>query len=182
MTLRARLAASLPYLVLLTAAGWFYVLAGDIRYSAAEGRVGPDFWPRAVLGLLAAVCAYEAFKRLIFGARAVAGVLETLIEEAGEPGAASRGGSLRFSAGVALTVGYVLLIGFLGFFVATAAFISGFVLIGGYRRWGIALASGLLGSLAMVVVFMKVVYVSLPLGEGPFRALSLALIGLLGIR
>ena len=34
----------------------------------------------------------------------------------------------------------------------------------------------------MVVVFMKIVYVSLPLGAGPFRALSLACSQLLGMR
>jgi hypothetical protein len=34
----------------------------------------------------------------------------------------------------------------------------------------------------MVIVFMKLVYVSLPLGTGPFRSLSLALIALLGVR
>lgn len=182
MTLRARLAASLPYLVLLAAAIWFYGLAGRIVFSAAEGRIGPDAWPRAVLALLIAVCAWEALKRLVFGVGSVAGLLEALMEGAGESGGGAPGGRLRLGAGIAATVAYVVLVAFLGFFVATAAFITGFVLIGGYRRWGVALATGVLGSLAMVVLFMKLVYVSLPLGEGPFRALSVALLGLLGIR
>jgi hypothetical protein len=32
------------------------------------------------------------------------------------------------------------------------------------------------------IVFQKVAYVSLPLGEGPFRAFSLGLMALLGVR
>ena len=36
------------------------------------------------------------------------------------------------------------------------------------------------GSLALVVVFMRIAYISLPFGEGPFRALSLALLRAIG--
>jgi hypothetical protein len=32
-----------------------------------------------------------------------------------------------------------------------------------------------------VVIFMRVTYISLPLGEGPFRALSLALLSAIGV-
>jgi len=182
MSLRSRLAASLPYLVLLAAAIWFYVLAGRISYSAAEGRLGPDAWPRAVLALLIAVCAYESLKRLVFGGGSVAGMLEAFLERSGEAGAGARVGIARLGGGIAATVAYVALVALLGFFLATAAFLAAFVRIGGYRRWGVALACGVVGSLALVVLFMKLVYVSLPLGAGPFRALSVALIGLLGIR
>ncbi len=44
------------------------------------------------------------------------------------------------------------------------------------------LASSLLGSLAFVFVFMKIVYVSLPLGVEPFSQVSLLLMRLMGIR
>ncbi len=33
----------------------------------------------------------------------------------------------------------------------------------------------------MVVLFMRVAYISLPLGEGPFRAISLALMSAIGV-
>jgi hypothetical protein len=33
-----------------------------------------------------------------------------------------------------------------------------------------------------VFVFMKVVYVSLPLGAGPFQTLSIWILGVLGVR
>jgi putative tricarboxylic transport membrane protein len=81
-----------------------------------------------------------------------------------------------------VTLAYVLLADTLGFLLATAGFLFGFIAVGGYRRWGVAAACAVAGSLAMVVVFMKIVYVSLPLGVGPFRAVSLALLALLGVR
>jgi hypothetical protein len=40
----------------------------------------------------------------------------------------------------------------------------------------------LLGTLLLVFLFMKVVYVSLPLGKGVFGEISIALLPLLGIR
>jgi cytochrome c oxidase subunit IV len=89
---------------------------------------------------------------------------------------------LRLVLGMGATLAYVLLVGMLGFFLATAAYLAAFVAVGGYRRWGVIGACALGGSLAMVVVFMKIVYVSLPLGAGPFRALSLSLLVLLGVR
>jgi putative tricarboxylic transport membrane protein len=53
---------------------------------------------------------------------------------------------------------------------------------GRYYRSRVVLLSSVLGSLAFVFVFMKVVYVSLPLGVGPFKTLSVSLLALLGIR
>ena len=88
----------------------------------------------------------------------------------------------RLAAGIGLTIAYVLVLDLLGFFCATAVYLALFMVVGGYRRAGIVLASSLLGSLAFVYVFMKVVYVSLPLGTGPFQALSLAILGALGVR
>jgi hypothetical protein len=186
-----RLARVAPYAALAAVAAWLYTIAGRIEYIGAPGRIGPDFWPKAILALLALLCAYEIAKELLFGrSRAVSGILQSLMEEAGESMAGSDPGEAaatppswaRLAAGVAATLAYVFAVEVLGFFVATAAFLAGFILIGGYRRRAIALAAGLAGSFAMLVVFMKVVYISLPLGAGPFRALSLGLLALLGVR
>ena len=52
---------------------------------------------------------------------------------------------------------------------------------GRYYRSRVVLLSSVLGSLAFVFVFMKVVYVSLPLGVAPFQSVSTGLMALLGI-
>ena len=86
------------------------------------------------------------------------------------------------AAGLALTLAYLLVIETLGFFVSTFLYLAGFMWIGRYRRVGIVLATSLVGSLVFVFVFMKIVYVSLPLGREPFSEVSFLLMRLMGIR
>jgi len=186
VTRAARLVRAAPYAALVALAGWLYALAGRIEFIGPEGSLGPGFWPQAILALLGLVCAWEIANSLLFSGRGSAdGMLQSLMEEAGDAfdeAPAGRPSAGRLAAGMAATLAYVLLVDVLGFFAATAAYLCAFIAVGGYRRWGVTLAVAVLGSLALVFVFMKIVYVSLPLGEGPFRALSLELLGLLGVR
>lgn len=182
--MRRRLARAAPYALLLAAAGVLHHFALRIDTSGAAGRLGPDFWPRAILALLALVCLYELAKSLLAARElSTGGLLQSyLVESLDAERVAAPPSATRLVAGIGATLAYVLLVGVLGFFLATAAFLSAFIAIGGYRRWAVLLACGVGGSLAMVIVFMKIVYVSLPLGAGPFRALSVALLSLLGVR
>ena len=187
MRIADRLARAVPYALLLSLAAGLYALAGRIEYVGPSDRIGPDFWPRAILAILALACAYELVKSLFMARSAsVGGMLQTLMERA--PDVAAQGASepapslARLAGGIGVTLAYVLLVDKLGFFLATAAYLFGFILVGGHRRRGIALVTAVIGSLAMVIVFMKIVYVSLPLGIGPFQRVSLALLALLGFR
>ncbi len=181
-----RLARAAPYALLLAVAGVLYYFALRIDTSAAAGRIGPDAWPRAVLMLLGVVCIYELAKSfLAANARSAGGMLQDYLDASVAPDEAQSAAPpsvLRLALGIGATLAYVLLVGVLGFFLATAAYLAAFIAVGGYRRWGVIAACALGGSLAMVVVFMKFVYVSLPLGAGPFRALSISLLALLGVR
>lgn len=178
-----RWVSALPYVAVLAAAAVFLYLTGRIDYVAPRGRIGPDFWPRAILGLLVIVCVYEVAKRVLFArAEGVVGVTQALLQEAGEDGKRKRGHVLRLLGGVGATLAYVFLVSVFGFFLSTFAFITGFIVIGGHGRLRQAVAAGAVGSLVFVVVFMKFVYVSVPLGMGPFRAVSVALMAVLGIR
>ena len=69
----------------------------------------------------------------------------------------------------------------LGFAVASLLFIALFIWLGTYRRTKVVAVVSLLGTLLLMFIFMKVVYVSLPLGEGPFESISVFLMGLLGV-
>jgi len=180
---KGRLARAAPYFLVLAAAGALYGFALGIDTSAAGGRIGPDFWPRAVLAILALVCVYELAKSFLAGRTdSPGGLLQSYLVESADAEAAPAPSAARLAGGIGATLAYVLLVSVLGFFLATAAFLSAFIAIGGYRRWGVVAACGAGGSLALVIVFMKVVYVSLPLGAGPFRAVSIALLSLLGVR
>ena len=183
-----RLRKALPYALLLAGAGYFYGLAAAIDFAAPGGRIGPDFWPKAVLGLLMACCAYELVKIVFFGRSPadLSGVLQDIMQAAPAEAAPAGEEAEQFphllTAGIVLTVAYVYLIDKLGFFLCTFLFLAAFMYAGRYRRLGVIVATSFLGSLAFVFVFMKVVYVSLPLGEAPFASVSLLLLHLLGIK
>ena len=84
--------------------------------------------------------------------------------------------------GIALTIGYVALLATLGFFIDTVLYVAALTWTGRYRRWPVIAAVALAGALVFMFIFMKVVYLSLPIGRGPFAAVSLLLMQLLGIR
>lgn len=193
----ARLRAQIPYVIVFLLAGFLYYRATQIDFAAPGGRIGPDFWPRAILGLAMLTAAYEVIKNLIFhkSRHEVDGVLESIIESAAaepqasvephgpiEPQAPARSYPWLLVIGAGMTIAYAALIQTLGFFLSTVLFLAGFIWVGRYRRIGVILASSVLGGLVFMFIFMKVVYVSLPLGVGPFEQLSILLMRLMGIR
>ena len=177
-----------PYLVVLLLAGFFYYKATQFGFEAPGGRLGPDAWPRIVLGLLGLVCIYEIARRLFFGSvnAEQGGGLQApvaLPHDASVPAEESQPSYPGLLAvGVAMTIAYVALLATLGFFLCTALYLAGFIVLGGYRRIAVTLATSLLGSLVFMFTFMKIVYVSLPLGVEPFAQLSFLLMRLMGIR
>ena len=181
-----RLRKTAPYVVVLAITGALFVLAGRIDFAAPGGRIGPDFWPKVILGIATLTCIYQIVKILFFDRDEVAGVFKSIVEQApGEdalPETPAATHPWLITGGIALTLAYVLLIEQVGFFLCTFAYLSGFAWIGRYRRPWVVLASGLIGSLAFTYMFMKVVYVSLPLGRGPFAEVTFFLMRVMGIR
>ena len=166
-----------PYAALAAAAAFLYYKAGAFAAFSRPGQLGPDLWPRAILGLLAFVCFFEIVRRAVSWRSArVAEAPRAVDAEPEEP----RYPSL-LAAAIAITVLYVPGLEFLGFFTCTVIYLAAFMWIGRYRSVRVIAASSLLGTLAFVIVFMKIVYVSLPLGIGPFRSFSAWLLAILGI-
>ena len=186
-----RLGRALPYVVVLVVVCALYVLAGRIDFTAPGGRIGPNFWPKAILLLAMATCVYAIAKTLFLGGgdREVEGVLGSVLKEvpaADEATLTADAPEPRYPlllwSGIALTVLYLFAVEKLGFFLTTALYLGIFMWIGRYRRIGVIVATSLLGSLFFVFMFMKVVYVSLPLGVGPFAEVSYLLMKLLAIK
>ena len=172
-----RLREIAPFAALLAGAAFLYSRTGAFAAAARPGQLGPDAWPRAILALLMFVCVFEIARRSWSWRSARAG-------RARQAGAAEAEGERHpwlLAAGVAITVLYVPLVGILGFFLCTAIYLAAFMWIGRYRSVRVIALSSVLGSLAFVFVFMKIVYVSLPLGIGVFRSLSTWLLAVLGI-
>ena len=174
-----KLRAALPYAAVLAGAAFLYQRTDAFAALGREGNLGPAFWPRAVLVLLMIVCALEMVRvAFFFRAAAPEPSLHSAapVSEEDEP----RFLQLLLS-GIAITVLYVPGMEYLGFFLATIIYLAAFMWIGRYRRPGVIAAASVLGTIAFVYVFMKIVYVSLPLGAGPFRQFSTWVLTVLGV-
>lgn len=81
---------------------------------------------------------------------------------------ASRPNLTKLAVGGALIVGYVIAVPTLGFLIATFLFLLLFIYLGGFRRllWTPVVAA--VATLIVVYLFVKAVYIPLPLGMGPF--------------
>jgi putative tricarboxylic transport membrane protein len=186
--MRERLRLVLPYAVMLLVAGLLYYAATliDAPGGLSGTRIGPEFWPKVIIAAMAALCIYEIGKRLMIGAGRDAG---GLTEGLGRPPATADVEQVvpeapidnrKLAAGLVLIAGFVISVVYLGFFIATALFLAAFSWVGGYRRaLPVALAS-VLGAFILLVIFMRVAYVSLPLGVGPFHSLSVLILQLIG--
>jgi len=198
-----RLRRAAPYLVLL---GFSIFLLGSLSGVSApggdSGALGPAFWPRAILILLMLLCTYEALKRLAGARDQFTGFIARQEEAAKKGEEVGSVSTLTASApaidaeteqseplffgklipGIGLIALYALGIQTVGFFVSSTIFLSAFAAIGGarHRLWNPVVS--IIGSLLFFFVFTKIAYISLPLGSGIFKEISLALMQIMGVK
>ncbi len=175
----------LPYLLLLAGACVLTWNSLHFGFTAPGDRPGPDMWPRAILALMIVTCLARIgtvlWSRRDGGARAGSGGGEDQ-REVGEPEVAATGRyPLLLVAGIGLTIAYVALLTTLGFFLDSVIYIGTLIRIGRYRRWPIIAAVAVGGAFVLMLIFMKVVYLSLPIGRPPFSAISLAMMTIMHI-
>jgi putative tricarboxylic transport membrane protein len=182
--MRSRLLHCAPHLAMLAVCVALY--AGALRIDATAAgpdRLGPDVWPKAIIIVMGLVCLFETLKRAFFNpAPRPVPELRGNPDSGDEAAAITPPGSPRtLAAGAALIAGYVAAVTWLGFFLTSALFLAAFGFVGGFRRHGWNAVVSLLGALVLFVIFTRVAYVSLPMGEGPFRQLSIWLMGMVGV-
>jgi putative tricarboxylic transport membrane protein len=158
----------------LVAAVILLVHAQGLDGAAREGQLGPGFWPRLVLGGLGLAC----LAHLVTARRRGGEPLAPAPAPDAEPGPIDW---RRLAAGILLVVAYVIGATWLGFAIATAAFIAAFMRLGGARSAAGIAATALLGTAALLYVFVRVVYLPLPKGSGPLEDVTVALYRALGI-
>ncbi len=167
----------IPYAVVLLVSAYFYVLAGRFGFVARAGNLGPDFWPKLLLGLTILVCLYEIAKTALLHRG------KALEDDAGEEKAeAPKRYPGLLIIGTIMTVAYVYFVNVLGFILCTFLYLALFMVVGRYRKVWVIAANSVIGTVLFVVIFMKAVYVSLPLGQGPFQQFSLLVLKMLGIK
>lgn len=157
-----------PLLILLAAVALF-VAAGRLPVVPVRGQLGPDFWPRLVLVGLTGSC-----------------VLKVLEVARGRTAKAERALALplslpKLAGGIALVLGYPALAPLLGFPLTTFLFLLAFMRLAGTRRPLPLFVIPALGTIALLYLFVKVVYLPLPKGAGVMEDFTLFLYRLLKI-
>jgi putative tricarboxylic transport membrane protein len=169
----------LPYAMVFCVAAFLLYRAENFEFTAAADQVGPDSWPKLVLYMIMATAAFEGIRRLLAArknrsALAAAPIVESPFER--EP----TDMRVVFTC-VAASLVYLALFEIVGFFLGTLVFVLALTWIGGFRRFWTALVISIVTTLFFMVVFLRVIFVALPIGIGPFEWLSTSLMRLLGV-
>lgn len=158
-----------PILVLVAAVALF-VAAGRLPVVPVPGQLGPDFWPRLVLAALMASCVLKLLE-VARGKRAAAA-----------PAAPGQPLSLpKLAGGIALVLGYPALAPLLGFPLTTALFLVAFMRLAETRGILLLTLTPVLGTVSLLYVFVKIVYLPLPKGAGVMEDLTIFFYRLLKI-
>jgi len=176
-----------PYAAVMIVGAYLYWLALQFEFPNMPGRLGPDAWPKIVLGLLLLTCLVGMVQSCMSGSRQADGsaapedrpMLPGDIVEEEQTGPARYG---LVAMGFALFLLYPIALEYLGFPIATFLLMVLFMLVGQWRNLPAILLTSLLGAVGLFYIFRGVVYVSLPLGTGRFQEFTLWLAQLLQMR
>ena len=166
-------------LLLLAALALLADLHLSLHFKSDAGELGPGFWPQFWLWVLLALSALDLVVALREARRenGAAGRAPAQDQDDAAPPADLR----LVVVGALFAVAYAFGMMLVGFVLATVTFLIAFARLGGYRRMATLSLIALASTLVLLVVFVQVVYISLPLGWGPFVDLNVALYRLLGI-
>ncbi len=161
-----------PLLIFLLAL-FFFVLAGKLDENPVEGQLGAFFWPKAILILLMISCGFkvlESFKG--FGK----GVADTGLE--GAPVEIHTG---KLMAMIAMLLAAVISMEVIGFPLCNFLFLLLFMRIAGLKKKLHLFLISLLGTILLLYIFVKIVYLPLPKGDWFFTDFTIFLYRILHI-
>lgn len=162
-------ARSAPFAILFCAALFLFSLTLAFDFPRAPGRLGPDIWPQAILVLLMLTCAIGIARNFLGQRWADAQAAAALPGDVSADEVETPSRYWLVVLGFALFLIYPLALEYLGFLVATFLLMALFMIVGQWRSPLGILATSALGTLVLFYVFRGIVYVSLPLGVGPFQ-------------
>jgi hypothetical protein len=159
------LRASSGILIIFALAGAAYFLTGEIESFNIPGQLGPAFWPKMAIFFLMVSCVVKFIE--VYKAWRKGQPTLTVC-----PGKVSGG---RLLAMILALFVAVLLMEIIGFALANFLFIGVFLWLAGLRKpWRLILVSGL-GTVGLLYLFVKVVYLPLPKGTWFFDDLTILL-------
>lgn len=180
MSVAKRFADIAPYLLILCGAVGLYYVADHIVYTPIPDQIGPDRWPKIIIAILFSVCVFEIVRRLIAGAPAPEAAPEATDLEAELLLPHTTRPALVVGT-IAVTVAYLLVLDVAGFFSSTIAYSACLMWLGGLRKPLLTAVISVALSFLFTFIFMKLIFVALPLGEGFFEKVSLTVMRLVGV-
>lgn len=177
-----------PYAVALILSCGLYYYARQIS-AAPDGQLGPGIWPKTILVLAMITCVWK-IGHSVFGAwshhagRPAHDDADASSTPHGENDAQDghKVTALTPWVGIGLTAVYVFAFPWIGYPIATFLYVTAFVYFGNFRRPLIAACVALVASLGFMFLFMRIVYVSLPIGVEPFAQISTLLMRAMGVK
>lgn len=164
-------------LLVAAVAGFFLLQCRCIPENQPAGELSVRVWPTmALLGLLA-LSLYNAAAAVISASRE----REIQDDQGMREGIWTDVDLKKLATAVVLVLVYPLMMETMGFALATVVFMAVFLWWGGYRDPVKASLVVVGGTLAMLYVFVKLVYVPLPRGIGFFETFTVGLYSLLQI-
>jgi putative tricarboxylic transport membrane protein len=174
-----RLRATLPYAVVLAVGVYLYYAADSFEFEETSGRIGPGAWPKIILILMIATALWGVVSSAF---RVTANTLEPAEVEQDE--ALIQPPEIHpwlVWLAIGMTLIYLFLLPTFGFFITTSVYIFALMYLGQYRKPVRAAGLSLTIAFAFMFLFMRAVYVALPLGIAPFNDVSYALMAALGV-
>ena len=150
----------------------FYVSPGVDTTNMTRGPLGPVVWPKGALACLFVSALAVIVVRLWQLAKGTPDQAE------GDAGEYHEG---RGAAAIALLLAYAWALPVAGFAISTAALIVGVLLLGGVRRPRTVILTAVIGTVALLYMFVKVSMMPLDRGKGVLETATVALYRLLGI-
>jgi putative tricarboxylic transport membrane protein len=142
-----------------------FLQARGLDEIAQPGQLGPSFWPRMILVGLALACA----AKLVVDLRSTYAAADTSVTA--QPPISRT----KLVASIGLILLYMVLAPVIGFALATAGFIAGFMWVSGSRSIPMIVGNVVVGTVLLLYVFVKFVYLPLPKGDWVFESFTLAL-------
>jgi hypothetical protein len=161
-----RLPLAEPAIWLVIAVGmWVYSYRFDQELSTYA--LGPVWWPRAVI-LLIAVSAVGAFLHDL-GRLGTWGGNSRAVVRAQDGGAAEMDGRarMRLAGAIVVPLIYVWLLPRTGYYASTPFFIATYMYVLGVSSWRTIAIATLLAYAALLLVFTRLLYIPLPTGNWP---------------
>lgn len=163
---RSSLRSTIPYVVGLAVVVTLFLYANQIAYTPRPGTLGPDFWPKLAIGLMAIVCLFEIVRGLA-GVKTKAHGVADALDWQDDDEAAPRYPWL-LTGGIVLVIVYAFVVDILGFLLATFLFLAAFMYLGRYRHHLAVWTISAIVTVTAALIFIRFAYVSLPRGAPPF--------------